>query len=116
MIEKIIFEYLKAKIVDVPIYLETPTNPPAEYILIMVSGIREQTINIHSCLVTIQSYSKTMYQTSLLNERIWDIMENSVENNEITHCKINSSSVLNDLVTKRYRYQTVYDLTYYRRS
>lgn len=116
MIEESILNHLVGALSHVPVYTETPENPPKEYIVFMVSGIREESINVYSAFLTVQSYSSSMYKTAQLNELVLDAMDGVTALNEITHCSLNASGIMNDLETKEYRYQSVFNITFYRRS
>lgn len=116
MIEETILNHLKGSISHVPVYTETPSEPPKEYIVFMISGIREESVNVYSCLLTVQSYSTSMFKTAQLNELVLDAMDGVVALNDVTHCTLNASGLMNDLTTKEYRYQSVFNLTFYRRS
>ena len=111
MIEKILMDYLQSNI-DVPVYMEKPSMFPGEYILIEKtgSGLNDR---IESAMVAIQSYSGSMTGAVELNERMKSVMLDAAELDEIGSCRLNSDYNFTDTSTKEYRYQAVFNITYY---
>lgn len=109
MIEKIILDWLGAKL-DVSVYLEEPKNPPKEYVLIDKLGSAENDF-ITSATIAVQSYSASLYGAAELNAKVKKAMSESVSQGDICRCVCTSD--YNYTETKRYRYQAVFDITYY---
>ena len=111
MIEKKIREYLK-KILDIPVYLEEPETIPDEYIIVekVGSGVRNY---IQSAMIAVQSYSTSMSNTIDLNERVKTAMLEAITEPYITKVSLNSDYNFTDTETKRYRYQAMFDVTFY---
>lgn len=111
MIEKIVKEYLELHI-DVPVYLEIPPNPPEKYVLIERTGGGENDC-IESATLAIQSVSeKSLYNAAELNDTVKKLLRNIIYETKIMKCKLNTDYNFTDTVTKVYRYQAVYNLTY----
>ncbi|MCU6685332.1 hypothetical protein OCV99_01980 [Dorea acetigenes] len=111
MIEKLIADYLNSNL-ETSVYLETPETPPASYVLIEKTGSSEENY-IYSATLAIQSYAESLICAAELNEKIKKLMHNAVKLNEICKSKLNSDYNYTDTATKRYRYQAVFDVTYY---
>lgn len=111
IIEKIIREYLKLKL-NMPVYLEEPTNKPSEYLLVMKTGSSRRNL-IPSAMITVRSYSTSLSEAIDLNERVKEAMYEAVEVSDITKVQLNSDYNFTDTETKRYRYQAVFDVTHY---
>lgn len=110
MIETIIYNWLKQQL-DVPVYMEEPSEKPDTFVLIEKTGSsRENWIN-HATFA-IQSYALSMYEAARLNESVKKAMDNIVKSDEIGASALNSDYNFTDETTKRYRYQCIYDLTY----
>jgi hypothetical protein len=110
MIEKIILEYLQE--CGYKVFLEKPDIPPNEYLLVEKTGSRRSN-RIDSATVAIQSYAPSMVAAVELNERMKTSMDDIIELNNIGSCDLNSDYSYNDTQTKSYRYQAVYDITFY---
>ena len=110
MIEKIVLDYLNEKI-DVDCYMEAPKNKTT-FIIIEKTGSRQDD-RIFEATIAIQSYAKSMYKASELNEKVKAAMLDITELNEICRCRLNSDYNYTDIETKQYRYQAVYDLIHY---
>lgn len=110
MIEIILLNYLNSS--GFKAYLEEENDMPEEYLLIQKAGSRSEN-HIRSATIIIQSYAETMYKAALLNNCMIGCMENAVSLNEISSCKLNSDYIFTDTARKKYRYQAVYDITYY---
>lgn len=113
MIEKIIIEYLLERLA-VPCYLEIPGKPPASFVTIEKTGSSEED-QVISSLVAVQSYAGSMVDAIELNESVKDAMREIVELDNIAACDLNSDYNFTDTVSKRYRYQAVFDIKSYRR-
>lgn len=110
MIEKIVLDYLSSKL-DIPIYLEEPKEKPKKYIVLENTGTSGKYIK--TCLMAIKSYDETLYKTAKLDFEVQKVMHQIIELNQITKCEMNSSYNYTDTETKRYRYQSVYDIFFY---
>lgn len=110
MIESLMRTFLEEQL-NIPTYLEHEQNMPDEYIMIEKTG---GGINnyISSATLAIQSISTSMYKASKLNQRVKDLLLFDVPTN-VSKCKLNSDYNFTDTETKKYRYQAVFDITYY---
>ena len=112
MIEKTLLDFLNI-VADYPVYMEIPQNPPTRFYILEKTG-GSQTNHICNSTFVIQSYAESLYEASLMNDAIKDIMiYQSIENDEIASVKLNSNYNFTDSTTKRYRYQAVFDITHY---
>lgn len=109
MIEETIKTYLEGKNFDV--YLEKPSNPPAEYVLIERTG-GGQVNHINTAIFAVQSYGGSLYKAAKLNEDVKAAMLDIINHVDISRCALNSDYNFTDTTTKEYRYQAVYDLVY----
>lgn len=110
-IESILIDYLKYR--GYTAYGEEPEKPPREYIVIGKVGSRNEN-HIDGAIMTIRSYSGTMAQAASLNKQVKRLMlYDFPELSEIVSVYLNSDYPQADPETKRYRYQAVYDITYY---
>ena len=124
MIEKIIYDYLAAYpdfqpvIVNnvetspgIPVYMETPVDPPAEYILVEKTGSGEEN-QIQSAVVAVQSYADTLYRAAQINELAKTAMRGMVSLAAISRVEVNSDYNYTDTRTKKYRYQAIIGIVY----
>ena len=110
MIEKILLDYLNREL-DVPVYMEKPSDKPSRYVLIeKTSGGIENYVN--SATIVIQSYAESMYQAAFLNETIKKVMEGIIALDAVSKARLNSDDNYTDTSKKQYRYQAVYDVVY----
>ena len=111
-IELIVLNYL-ADAQDVPVYAEEPASPGDKYIIVEKVG-SSQSNRLDSALIAVQSYASSMVDTLELNRAVKLLMQRSPEVlQEITRCKCTGDYNHPDLSTNRYRYQAVFDITYY---
>lgn len=111
MIEQIVLNYLNDNL-DVNVYTETPKEPPTSYAVIEKTGSSIDDY-IKTATITVQSIAESMYQAALLNEEMKKVMDNIITLDDIARCKLNSDYNYTDVRTKQYRYQAVFNLTYY---
>lgn len=110
MIEKIVLDYLNG-VLKVPCYMEAPEKPIAPYVVIEKTG-ESETNKIFSGTLAIQSISTSLYNAAELNEEVKTVMENIVELDFVYRCRLVGSYNFTDTETKKYRYQSVFDMTY----
>jgi len=112
MIEQTIYDYLKAQITNVPIYMETPANPPAKYCLVEKTG-SSVSDHIYTATIVVQSVDSSLIGAATLNETVKTVMDGAISQSSICKCKLNSDYNFTDTETKHYRYQCVYDIVHY---
>lgn len=112
MIEEIVLDYLEEAL-DVPAFMEKPAkDTPAEYFVIeKTSGGRTNLID--TATIAVQSYAETLYDAAVLNDRMKKAMFEIESLPEVSACTLNSDYNFTDTATKSYRYQAVFDITYY---
>lgn len=111
MIEATIRTYLLSQL-GVPIYLERPGTPPTSYVLFEKTGSGKSN-QITSAIFAFQSYGKTMLESAQLNELVKSAVESLIMLDDISYIKLNSDYNFTDTTTKEYRYQAVFDISYY---
>lgn len=111
MIEKIVYDYLKANMaVDVFTELPAAFYSPCVVLEKTSSGLENY---IKTATIAVQSYGNSLYEAASLNEDVKAAMLNIITLNSIASCKLNSDYNFTDTTTKRYRYQAVFNITYY---
>lgn len=111
MIEEIIIKHL----IDNGYYnasAEVPDYDCDEYIVVEKTGSNDSNY-IKRATVAIQSYSISLYKAACLNEKIKEAMQKLIEKDEISRVKLNSDYNFTDTQKKKYRYQAIYEITYY---
>jgi len=112
MIELIVKDHLEQNILNIPVVFEQPAQKPSQYILIEKTGSgRENYINMAT--LAIQSCASTLNDALLLNEQVKNTMFNLIINNKVSRCALDSDYNFTDDTTKTYRYQAVFDITYF---
>lgn len=111
MIEKTVLDYLSAQLSPVPVYMETPEDPPEKYVLIEKTGgsMHDQ---IWTATLAVKSISPTLYGAASLNASVISAMLCIVNDADVSACSLNSNYNFTDTRTKKYRYQAVFDLVY----
>lgn len=111
MIETTIIEYL-SKQINVKVVAELSLDAPDRYVLIeKTGGSRENFIN--KATIAIQSYAESMYEAASLNELVKCAMDNITILPDVSSAELNSDYNFTDTAKKKYRYQAVYDITYF---
>ena len=110
MIEKIVLDYLN-KTLDVPAYMERPTEPPQRFVLLEKTGSSGEN-HIKNATFAIQSHAETLYQAAVLNENVKEAMNNIVSTEDIGRSELNSDYNFTNTNRKEYRYQAVYEIYY----
>ena len=110
MIEKIFLDYLTEHL-DVPVFMEEPTEDMTDYVLIEKVGSSESN-HVPTATLTFQSYGASLYEAALRNLLVKTLVNNSVELDEISAVRLNSDYNFTDSTTKKYRYQALFVVTY----
>ena len=111
LIEAVVVNHLVTAL-DVSVSTEVPTNPPSEFVVVEKTG-SSRTNLINTATLAIQSYGATMYDAAILNENVKEAMDTLIEDDAIASVRFQSDYNYTDTSTKRYRYQAVYNVTYY---
>lgn len=111
MIEKMIYDFLNKKL-EVPAYMMEPKSPPDSYVLIDRTAGDDE--HVKTATIAIQSYGKSLIEACKLNEKVKEVMRDIIDLDDIAKCKLNSDYNFTDTETKRYRYQAVFNLIYYK--
>lgn len=112
MIEVLLKNFIDQNL-DYPAYMEVPNTPPDNFFVIeKVGGSREEQID--SAMVAIQTYAPSLYQTAQnCNVMIDSILNDFITCPEVSSVKLNSSYNYPDTATRRYRYQSLFEIYYY---
>ncbi len=111
MIEVILKEYLE-NILGEKVYMEIPEKLPDRFVLVEKTGGGCENY-INSATVAIQSYAPTLYEVCKLNKRVKAAMLGAITLDSISASKLNADYNFTDTNRKRYRYQAIFDLTYF---
>lgn len=111
MIEEIVIGYLNRK--GFAAYGEEPRTETAYpwYVVEKTSG--DSTEHLRRAVLAVQSYGATMYEAAAANQAMIPALLGIVELNSIAGVNLNSDYNFTDTATKRYRYQAVFEITYY---
>lgn len=110
-IESLLISYLNGK--GYTAFGEEPEKPPAVYLVVGKVGSRHEN-HIDGAVITIRSYAVSLEQAAALNKRVKHTMLYELpELDDIAGVNLNSDYPQADPDTRRYRYQAVYDITYY---
>ena len=111
MIEATILEYLSGAL-DVPCYMEQPPGAPGTFAVLEKTGeSRENYIN--TAILAVQSYAPTLLPAAELNEQVKTAMFGAAQLPGVAAVHLNSDYNFTDTSSKTYRYQAVFDVTYY---
>lgn len=111
MIIKDILDYLSDELTE-PCYCEEPDAPPSSYVLLDQKG-QSKTEHIYYTRLAFNSIAPTMYEAAELAERVIAAVESAIELDSVCKIELNSNYNFTDTSSKRYRYQTLFDITHY---
>ena len=118
MIEVTCIDYLMGKTAaGNKVFAQRPKTPPDKYILIEKTGssirnmITTSTVAVQSIVDGVRG--KTLLDAMELNEEVKAAMLDSITEDEIIKCELNSDYNWTDSSTKEYRYQAVFEITHY---
>ncbi len=111
MVEKTILDHLGRKI-DAQCGMERPVGGPASFIVVQKTGESRENC-ISTAILAVQSYAPSLNKAAELNDEVKTAMFSAVELPGIAAVRLNSDYNFTDTTTKDYRYQAVFDVTYY---
>ena len=110
MIEEIIKAHLESAL-GLSVTLETPEIPSPEYVVFEMTGASKKDL-VNTSTLAVQSIAPTLYHAAQLNDRVCNGMETLVSRPEIYSCRLINGYNFTDTKTKKYRYQSVFQITY----
>lgn len=114
MIELILFEWLKKQLAPTKVYMEEPKDGGKTFVLIEKIGGAES-VGVSTATIAIQSYETSKFKAAKLNEEVKIAVNKIAEGmGDVIKAELNSDYNFTDTDTGRYRYQAVYDITYYK--
>jgi len=98
---------------DYPAFMERPEKAIDTFFVIeKISGSRDEQIDF--ARVAVQTYAPSMFLAASLCEQLNDAMLNYfIALPNITKVELNSSYNYTDTTTKKYRYQSIFEIYYY---
>ena len=119
IIEEYLIQNLSALLTDTPVYGDVPSPVPRQLVTIEKTGSEERN-HIITATVAIQSWSDSRYNAAVLNQKVKQAMQKIAILKEIARIECISDYNYTDNVTqnssRKNRYQTVFEVTYYERS
>lgn len=110
MIETTVLNYLNEAL-TVPVKMEVPANPPQKFVVLEKAGSSREN-HLNTATITAQSYAGSLAEAAELNEEVKTAIDNMIELDTISACRLNSDYNFTDTSKKKYRYQCVYVITY----
>lgn len=113
IIEEYVRNFLNERM-SVPVLLQIPKKdiPSSFYLIEKTGGL--MTNHIKRSTLTIQSYGESLYDASVLNEKLKFAMEyHAIELSEIVSIELDGDYNFTDTTSKKYRYQAVFDIVHY---
>lgn len=96
-------------------YMEMPKDFRVPLVIIEKTSGDRVGPGVYTATFAVQCYEKTLYETAELAYRVRDYMEDFAAGDSICHCELNTGPYsFNHPGRKEYRYQLVYNITYYK--
>lgn len=111
MIEIIIRDYL-ASALAVPVYMEFPEDAPERFV-VLKKGDTTRENRLDTAVFIPESYGSSMLEAAKLNRQVKEAMDELTELDEVSASDLAADYPAFDEKNKRYRYQAVYNVTYY---
>lgn len=111
MIEKTILRFLNERM-SVSVVGEIPSPPEREYVLVVKVGETEKDF-LYTSKISILATGRSMLRAAGISETVKTEMPDLIELDEVTKVKLVDEGNVTDPLSKRHRYQTVYEVTHY---
>jgi hypothetical protein len=109
MIETVVLNYLLDE--GFSAYMERPSKPPEEYVLLEKTGSRRSNLIVTSTFA-IQSYAASLADAAKLNEQVKEAMNEADTLTGVSASVCVSDYNYTNTTAKQYRYQAVYEITH----
>lgn len=113
MIEKLVRDFFREKL-KMDIFFEYPKNYKNKSFIVVEKTGSFSNNRLLSATFAIQSYGDSLYMAALNNEKVKEAMEFLANDKRIGSVKLNSDYNFTDVEMKKYRYQAVFDIYYYK--
>lgn len=110
MIELTVLNYL-SEALSVPVKMEVPIDPPEKLVVLEKTG-SSRVDRLNTATIAAQSYAGSLAEAAALNEEVKAAIDNMIELDAISACRLNSDYNFTDTSMKKYRYQCVYVISY----
>lgn len=111
MIEKIVYDYLKANLTGADVYTLRPDDQAGEFVVIDRTGGSESD-HVVTVTIAVQSFADSLLKACELNEDVKDLMKNITSLSTISQCKLSRDYNFTDTNKKKYRYQAIFEIVY----
>lgn len=111
LIEQRVQQHLQ-KTLGLPVLFERLAVLPETFVLAERLGGGGST-GLCTARLALQSYAVSLLAAARLNERVKTALAGFAECGDICRCELQTDYNFTDPETKRYRYQAVYEITYY---
>lgn len=111
MVELTVLNFLERRL-PYPVSMEKPEKEPERYYVLRKAGSDREDY-VDSAVFVVMSYAESMLEAAKMNEAAKIEMDNLIELDSISASKRNGDYPFPDTQTKRYRYQTVHNITYF---
>lgn len=111
MIEITVRGFLAEKL-PVPVFMEFPANPATRFVILRKGGSSREDW-LKSAMFVADSYGESLLDAAKLNELVKAAMDDLTDLPKISASKPAGDYQAFDEKNKRYRYQAVYNITYY---
>lgn len=111
MIEIVVRDHLAGRLA-VPVYMERPADPPAEYVVVHKAD-SERENQLDTATFVADSYAGTLLEAAQLNRQVLSGMDSLAGLPEVSEVRRGGDYPLNDTQNKRHRYRAVFDITHY---
>lgn len=111
MIEITVRDYLEQTL-STPVFMEYPENPPDRFVVLKKGDTTRENL-LETVTLIPESYAASNLDTARLNQLVKESMDALTELDEISASEHATDYPAFDERNKRYRYQAVYNVTYY---
>ncbi len=111
MIEITVRDFL-ADNLQVPVFMEFPANPVSRFVILRKADSGREN-RLDSAMFVADSYGESLLEAAKLNELVKAAMDDLTDLPEVSASKPAGDYPAFDEKNKRYRYQAVYNITYY---
>lgn len=112
MIDIILHDYIESELQTVPIFMEQPSTPPDEYVILRMMDVgRRNKIDAATFEVLIRA--KSLYQTALLRDRVKEILFNAIKLDSISSSELGGGQLQVETANHVYQAQLIFNFYFY---
>lgn len=112
MIDVILHDYIESELQTVPVFMEQPTNPPDEYVILRMMDVGRRN-KIDAATFDVLIRAESLYRTALLRDRVKEILFDAITLDSISSSELGGGQLQVETANHVYQAELIFNFYYY---